>query len=60
MTPTGIVEHLRKIHQADKAIRAQAQEYIARFPEWNYNYSTIQLPLDGLAPQPIIPIFDGF
>jgi hypothetical protein len=55
----GFVEHLRKIHKEEPRIRRKVQEYVEGFP-YNYDYSNIQLPKDGSAPQPIIPIVDGF
>ncbi|KFY27816.1 hypothetical protein V493_03286 [Pseudogymnoascus sp. VKM F-4281 (FW-2241)] len=54
----GLVEHLRKIHKEKPEIRKQVEEYTKKFP-FDYNYSTIQLPVDGLAPQPIILIVNG-
>ena len=27
---------------------------------WAYNYSSIALPADGLAPQPVLPVVEGF
>jgi hypothetical protein len=55
----GIVEHLRKKHSTKLEIRKQVQGYIKEFP-FIYDYSTVQLPVDRSALQPIIPIMDGF
>ena len=55
----GLVEHFRKIHKEKPELRKQIYEYIQRIP-FNYNYSTIQLPVDGLAPQPVLPVVNGF
>jgi hypothetical protein len=59
VSPAGIVEHLRKKHSTKPEIRKQVQGYIKEFP-FTYDYSTVQLPVDRSAPQPIIPIMDGF
>lgn len=59
VSPAGIVEHLRKIHKETPQVRKQVQEFIKGIP-WKYDYSTVPLPIDGLAPQPIVPIVDGF
>lgn len=55
----GFVEHLRKIHKEKPPIRKKVYEYTEGFPH-DYDYSNIQLPNDGLLPQPVIPIVDGF
>jgi hypothetical protein len=55
----GIVEHLCKIHSVKLEIRKQVQAYIQEFLV-KYNYSTVQLPVDGLAPQAIIAVIDEF
>jgi hypothetical protein len=54
----GLIEHFRKIHKEKPEVRKQIQHYIQSVP-FDYNYSTIQLLVDGLAPQPVIPIVDG-
>jgi hypothetical protein len=59
VSPAGIVEHLRKIHKEKPSVRKQVQEFVAGIP-WEYNYSTVKLPADGLAPQPIVPVAGGF
>jgi hypothetical protein len=46
-------------HTTTKENRKQIQEYRRGFPS-NYNYSTIELPADGLALQPVIPVVDRF
>lgn len=58
VSPAGLVEHLRKIHKEKPEIRKQVRVYVEGCPI-SYNWSTIPLPLDGLAPQPVIPIVDG-
>jgi hypothetical protein len=58
--PTGFLEHIRKKeHPITKEIRKQIQEYVRAFP-YNYDHSTIELPIDGLALQPVILVVDGF
>jgi hypothetical protein len=59
--PAGFVQHLRKIHKAEPQLRMKVQEFVtAKLPDWDYDYSTVQLPTDGLAPQPILSIVNGF
>lgn len=58
VNPAGIVEHLRKIHGEKPAIRKQVREFIRGIP-WEYDYSSVRLPADGLVPQPVIAIQDG-
>jgi Orsellinic acid/F9775 biosynthesis cluster protein D len=60
VSPAGIVEHLRKIHKTTPEGRKLVQEFIRQDVPWEYNYATVPLPEDGLAPQPVIPIIDGF
>jgi hypothetical protein len=50
---------LRKIHKEKPEVREQVQEFVQGIP-WEYDYSSVQLPADGLAPQPVIPIMSGF
>jgi hypothetical protein len=58
--PAGFLRHVRdKKHPTTKAGRKLVREYIQAFP-YDYTYSTIALPTNRLAPQPVIPIVDGF
>jgi transcription elongation factor Elf1 len=57
--PRAFKEHLRVQHQTPLRDRERVQEYINGF-KWNYDQATIQLPEDGSAPQPLIPVVDGF
>jgi len=57
LRPVGIAEHLRKVHNEKPQVRKQVQEYINGFP-FDYDHATVQLPADGLAPQPILPVVD--
>jgi hypothetical protein len=58
--PNGILDYMYKYgHTTTRENRKQIQEYGRGFPS-NYNHSTIELPADGLAPQPVIPVVDRF
>jgi hypothetical protein len=59
VSPGAVSDHLRRKHQVPTDLRKQVDRYIEKFP-FPYDYSTIPLPVDGSAPQPIIPINDGF
>jgi hypothetical protein len=56
---TGFSRHLRRKHQTQLELREQVDQYVAGFP-CQYDYATVALPLNGLPPQPVIPIVDGF
>lgn len=57
--PRAFSEHLRVQHQTLLRDRERVQEYIKR-SNWDYDFSTIQLPEPGSRPQLIIPVIDGF
>jgi Orsellinic acid/F9775 biosynthesis cluster protein D len=58
--PSGILDHMRKCGRpTTRESRRQMQEYRRGFPN-DYDHSTVELPADGLAPQPVIPVVDGF
>ena len=59
LKPTAISRHLDNKHKTPIALRKQVDEYVKEFP-FTYDYTDVRLPDDGLAPQPIIPIVDGF
>jgi hypothetical protein len=59
LKPTAISRHLGDKHNTPIALRKQVDQYVKVFP-FTYDYATIPLPQDGSAPQPIIPIVDGF
>jgi hypothetical protein len=59
VSPSAISEHLRKRHQTTPEIRKRVREYIKEFL-YTYDHSTVRLPKDGSALQPVIPIIDGF
>jgi hypothetical protein len=57
--PGALSRHLEIKHKTPLALRKQLDSYIMEFPS-TYDYASVQLPADGLAPQAIIPIVDGF
>jgi len=59
LEPAAISRHLRDRHCASIAVRKQADQYAKELP-FVYDHGSAQLPADGSAPQPIIPIVDGF
>ena len=59
LKPTAISRHLDIKHKTPLALRKQVDQYIQGFP-FTYNHTSVPLPYDGSAPQPIIPIVDGF
>jgi Orsellinic acid/F9775 biosynthesis cluster protein D len=58
VAPTAISRHLGDKHKTPIELRKQLDEYIREFP-FQYNHASVQLPSNGLAPQPIIPVVDG-
>ncbi len=60
----GIEEHLRRFHHEKPAIRKEAVEFGRALVKWGerflYDYTVVELPVNGLAPQPIVPVVDGF
>lgn len=63
-TVKGIAEHLRKVHHEKLVLRKAAEEFgwelakhDARFLR---GYADVELPGNGLAPQAIVPVVDGF
>jgi hypothetical protein len=59
LKPTAISRHLDTKHKTPIALRKQVDQYIREFP-FTYDHTSVQLPHDGSAPQPVIPIVDGF
>jgi hypothetical protein len=59
VNPGAIVRHFRDQHKVPIELRKQIERYIQSFPS-SYDYLTIQLPADGLIPQPIVPVVNGF
>ena len=58
VSPASISEHLRRKHHTTRELRQQVDRYIQEFP-FEYDYSSVRIPPDGLAPQPIIPVVSG-
>ena len=59
VSPASISSHLRRNHHVTIELRRQVDRYIVDFPV-QYDHSDVQLPHDGLAPQPIIKVVTGF
>lgn len=59
VSPATISSHLRRNHHVTIELRRQVDRYIVDFPV-QYDHSDVQLPHDGLAPQPIIKVVTGF
>ena len=59
VSPTAFSEHMRTKHTTSPEVRKQVREYTNRFP-YKYDYKTVPLPPDRSAPQPVIPIVNGF
>ncbi|KFZ04594.1 hypothetical protein V502_10033, partial [Pseudogymnoascus sp. VKM F-4520 (FW-2644)] len=59
VTPASLVDHLRRIHKTPLRIRREVAQFVEDFP-FSYDHLTVELPLDGSAPQPVIPVVDGF
>lgn len=63
-TVKGMEEHLRSFHHEKPAIRREAAEFgrslarqDARFLR---DHTVVELPVNGLAPQPVVRVVDGF
>ncbi len=60
----GMEEHLRKFHHEKPTVRRQVGEFgrglARRDARFLRNYTVVELPVNGLAPQPIVPVVDGF
>ena len=63
-TVTGLEEHLRRFHREKQAIRKEAAEFGQRLvwldERFVRSYEVVELPVDGLAPQPLVPVVDRF
>ncbi len=59
LSPGTISRHLRDKHHVSVYLRKQLEQYIQQW-QWPYDHQSIPLPVNGLAPQPILPILDGF
>ena len=59
LRPAAICRHLEIKHKTPLALRKQVVQYIRGFP-FSYEHFNVPLPIDGSAPQPIIPVVNGF
>jgi superfamily II DNA helicase RecQ len=59
ISPESISQHLYRKHQVQLKSRQQLTEYLQQW-QWQYDFQSVPLPLDGSLPQPILPILDGF
>ena len=59
LMPLAMSRHLHDQHQTPIELRRQVNQYIDMF-QLPYEHAAIPLPNDGSAPQPIIPVVDGF
>jgi len=59
LQPTAMPRHLADKHSAPLELRKQVRQYVQGFP-FAYDSASVPLPIDGSAPQPIIPIVAGF
>lgn len=57
LSPASTLEHLRRNHRVPVELRQQMDQYTKGFP-FKYDYSSVPLPRDGLAPQPIIAVVE--
>src|SRR5277367_5206510 len=59
LSPSATSCHLRDKHQVKIEHRKQLDEYLKQW-QWQYDFRSVPLPLDGSLPQPVLPIIDGF
>jgi Orsellinic acid/F9775 biosynthesis cluster protein D len=59
LQPSAVVRHLRDRHKTPRALQKQVEQYVNTFP-FTYDHTSVPLPADGSAPQPIVPAVDGF
>src|SRR5713226_7855070 len=59
LKPNTVARHLGDKHKTPIELRKQVAEYVKEFP-FTYDHTTVTLPGNGLAPQPIIPVIDGY
>jgi len=55
--PAAMFDYLRKQYQIQLELRKQVDQYIKEFPH-QYNYSIVNLSVNGLVPQPVIKVID--
>jgi hypothetical protein len=59
LSPALITRHLRDRHQVLIESRQQLAEFLKEW-QWQYDFQSVPLPLDGSLPQPVLPIINGF
>jgi hypothetical protein len=59
LKPGAISRRLRDGCKVPIELQRQVDQYVEEFP-FSYDYATVPLPADGSAPQPVIPIVNGF
>lgn len=59
LSPGAISTHLCNKHQVGLESRQQLAEYLKQW-QWQYDFRSVPLPLDGSLPQPVLPVVDGF
>jgi len=57
--PAVLASHLLRKHEVGKKTREEANQYIKQW-QWPYDSKSIILPPNGSAPQPVIPVLDGY
>lgn len=59
LSPGAISRHLRDQHNVSPAVRYQYEQFLQQW-QWPYDTQSIRLPPAQSAPQPVIPVHDGF
>jgi Orsellinic acid/F9775 biosynthesis cluster protein D len=59
ISPGMLNRHLRDKHQVGVEVRKELVEYLKQW-QWQYDFRSVPLPLDGSLPQPVLPVLDGF
>ena len=64
LTVKGLEDHLRKLHVETLAVRREAKEFAQALARqdvrFQRDHTGVELPIDGSAPQPTLPVTDGF
>jgi hypothetical protein len=58
LKPTAIPRHFSDRHKTAIKLQKQINKYIKEFP-FSYDHTTVTLPLDRSAPQPVIAVLEG-
>jgi len=59
LAPGSISRHLRDKHQVKREVQKQADQYFKQW-QWQHDFCSVPLPLDGSLPQRVLPVFNGF